>query len=69
MTQEQIETIAKYATDSYFANMDENQKRPFMISSDNYIKAYTQVYMNAMKTVAKEFEKNVKSEELANQFH
>ena len=69
MTQEQMENIAKYATDSYFANMDENQKRSLMISPDNYTKAYTQVYMNAIKTVAKEFEKNGKSENLSNQFH
>ena len=67
MTQEQIEQIAKYATDSYFVNMDSNQK--LAMSQEDYLKAYTNAYLKAVETVTATLQQNKEKENLSNQFH
>ena len=67
MTQE-IEKIAKYATDSYFNNMDPKQVQDLIISG-KYFEAYTKAYLEAEKAVTATLESKKEKENLANQFH
>ena len=68
MTKEQIENIAKYATDSYFSNMPENDKFTLMAEPKKYIETYTRVYMHALDDVTKTIEQQQTKEELGTQF-
>lgn len=44
MTEEQMERLAKYATDSYFANLNDNEKRVIYSSKSRYLKEYIKVF-------------------------
>ena len=69
MAQEQIENIAKYATDSFFTNLPENDKFNLMADPKKYIETYTKVYVQALGDVTKTIEAQKTKEELSNQFH
>lgn len=59
MTQEKIEALAKAATDSYFANLNENQKRALTTSPDTYIKAYVEVYAQTENFISNKYKQNL----------
>ena len=53
---EQIESIAKYATYSYFLNLEE-QKKELMLLQEIYVTVYTIVYLQALDAVTKVIQK------------
>ena len=69
MTQEQIEKIAKYAADSFFASMSERERLDLIANSEVYLQTYTKVYLQALDEVAKTLEAQKTKKDLGAQFH
>lgn len=53
MTVEEMERLAKYATDSYFANLSEQDKRELGLSKETYLKNYIRTFEIAKNEVLK----------------
>lgn len=66
MSSEEIERLAKYATDSYFNNLTENDKKYYMASKEKYINEYIKVFEIAKSEVFKK--DNSKLEEFGKSF-
>lgn len=68
MTQEQIENIAKYATDSYFVNLPEQEKIKLIANPEVYLSNYTKVFLTSLEQVTKTIEQQKVKDELVTQF-
>ena len=53
MTKEQMEFVAKSATDSYFSNLSNDAKLLAMSDTAGYVRDYTKFYTNALKEIFK----------------
>lgn len=61
MTVEEIERLAKYATDSYFTNLSEDTKLLVGANKENYLSEYIKTFEIAKNEVRKS--QNLKYEE------
>ena len=69
MNQEQIEFIAKAATDSFFSSMTERERLDLLANTEVYLQTYTKVYLQALDEVAKTLEAQKTKKDLGAQFH
>ena len=63
MTDEQMQFLAKAATDSYFSNMDVNERASLMRLQENYIEMYFRTF-----DIAKKKKKKLEEQKRANAF-
>ena len=53
MTAEEMERLAKYATDSYFVNLSEQEKREVGINRETYLRNYIKTFEVAKNEILK----------------